>query len=123
MTALFAVFTAHERESCCLHRSRKCRCGRFDFSRKQIFSRRLQFFGPTLEAEKSIKVLLMVDLTFVLFFLQNMKEHPFALLDQFSQKAKVSAGQKITSNFGEKSLKCLHFFSANTPSVLTLLQC
>ena len=124
MTALFAVFTAHERESCCLHRSRKCRCDRFDFSRKQIFSRRLQFFGPTLEAEKSIKVLLMVDLTFVLFFffLQNMKEHPFALLNQFSKKAKVSVGQKITcsSNFGEKSLKCLHFFSANTSTVLTL---
>ena len=125
MTALFAVFTAHARESCCLHRSRKCRCDRFDFSRKQIFSRRLQFFRPTLEAEKSIKVLLMVDLTFVLFFLQNMKEHPFALWNQFSKKAKVSVGHKITcsSNFGEKSLKGLHCFSANTPSVLTLQQC
>ena len=83
------------------------------------------FFGPTLEAEKSIKVLLMVDLTFVLFFLQNMKEHPFALWNQFSKKAKVSVGHKITcsSNFGEKSLKGLHCFSANTPSVLTLQQC
>ena len=113
-------FLQHTKEKGCLHRSRKCRCDRFDFSRKQIFSRRLQLFWTNTWGRKVNKSSSDGRSHLrLIFFLQNMKEHPFALWNQFSKKAKVSVGQKITcsSNFGEKSLKCLHFFSANTPSV------
>ena len=126
MTALFAVFTAHERERCCLNRSRKCRCDRFDFSRKQIFSRRLQFFGPTLEPEKSIKVLLMVDLTIVLFFCKIWKNIFLHFGTNFQRKQKFLRDRKLPVQViwvKSRWNAYLHFFSVNTPSVLTLQQC